>query len=100
MDLYKIISIKQWEDSQKTAYLVLGPMDQEFIHLAEEGNYKRIGEKFFKGQEVIVLLIDSSKLEGRLVKEANPGGTNKYYHLYDGRIPIAAVKRTLHDKFS
>ncbi|NRA47158.1 MAG: DUF952 domain-containing protein [Oligoflexales bacterium] len=63
MNLYKIVTLKQWNDSQQKEYLVVGSMDQEFIHFAEEENYLRIGEKFFKGQEVMILLLESSKLD-------------------------------------
>lgn len=39
----------------------------------------------------MVLKIDPSKLIGKLVFEVNPGGTQKYYHLYNGKIPLNAV---------
>lgn len=41
--------------------------------------------------EVVLLKLETAKLRGRLVYEVNPGGTTKYYHLYEGSIPLEAV---------
>jgi uncharacterized protein (DUF952 family) len=87
--LYKIISTDQWEASQED--LVLAETDMPFIHLATEEQLPRIIEKFWPDQDCIVLKLDASKLIGRLVLEANPGGNTQYYHLYDGQIPAEAV---------
>ena len=66
-------------------------LDNAFIHLASEEQLPHVTEKFWKGQDYVVLKIDTKQLVGRLVHETNPGGSNKYYHLYDGYIPIKAV---------
>jgi uncharacterized protein (DUF952 family) len=66
--------------------------DQDFIHLAREDQLDRITKKYWdKDPEYVLLKIDTKKLPGKLVFEANPGGENKYYHLYDGSIPLKAV---------
>jgi uncharacterized protein (DUF952 family) len=66
--------------------------DQDFIHLAREDQLNRIVGKYWdEVPEYVVLKIDTKKLPGKLVLEANPGGENKYYHLYDGSIPLKAV---------
>ena len=91
MLLYKILTVGQWESSQGKKYLELGAFDHNFIHLAEEDNKERICKKFFPGQEVVILSLETEKLEGNLIKEVNPGGARAYYHLYNGNIPLVAV---------
>lgn len=93
-ELYKIVTAEQWAASQDKADLRLGPFDEAFIHLCEADQIDRIVDKFFADQQrVWVLNLDAKKLPGRLVKESNPGGTTEYYHLYDGSIPLAAVRQ-------
>ena len=97
--LYKILSVKNWEESQCAKYIALDKADDEFIHLSTEGQLDRIIAKYWKGvPQFVVLTIDPNKLEGELVFEANPGGENKYYHLYNGHIPPAAVVKTVFNK--
>lgn len=90
--LYKVISIEDWKDSQEMESVKLTNADQDFIHLATEDQLGRIVEKYWdKVPEYVVLKINTTKLPGKLVFEANPGGENKYYHLYGGSIPLKAV---------
>lgn len=89
--LYKIISKEAWEESLQKGKLILSPMDDSFIHLATKEQVPRVCQKFWKGQDPLVLKIDTSKITGRLVLEANPGGSTKFYHLYGGTIPLDAV---------
>lgn len=91
--LYKILSSAAWQESQGSDRLKLGPDDTAFIHLAEEHQVTRIAKKFFsKHAQVVVIQIRPDDLPGRLVKEANPGGTIKYFHLYDGYVPFTSVE--------
>ena len=50
---------------------------------------------------IIVLKIYTDKLTGRLIYESNSGGSSKYYHLYNGFIPLNAVfeSKTIKDKY-
>ncbi len=90
--LYKVISKEHWELSQNKDRVVLDAMDDDFIHLATEEQLEKVIKKFWKGKKnYTVLKLDPRKLPGKLVFEANPGGTNKYYHLYDGWVPVDAV---------
>ena len=90
--LYKVLSIENWKTSQDKKSLVKLPEDKTFIHLAKKEQLKRITSKFWKhAPKHIILKLDRKKLAGKLVFEANPGGTNKYYHLYNGSIPWAAI---------
>jgi len=90
--LYKVISVENWEKSKLQDRLILPPMDDDFIHLSMEHQVDNVIAKFWKNtSEFFVLTIKSSQLPGKLVFESNPGGSNKYYHLYDGFIPMSAV---------
>lgn len=90
--LYKVLSLEDWKKSQTQDFIKLSKDDEPFIHLAKEDQLDRITEKYWSNvPEYAVLKIEADQLPGRLVYEANPGGTNKYYHLYEGSIPLKAV---------
>lgn len=90
--LYKILTPRAWQGSQEKTYLELPELDRTFIHLAREDQVARICEKFWSHEDQVALLkLDVSLLKGRLICESNPGGENKYYHLYDGALPLHAV---------
>lgn len=90
--LYKIVSTDQWQESLRRHEIVTSLQDKEFIHLAKEEQVAQIAQKFWNSIDHVILKLASNKLIGRLAYETNPGGTNKYYHLYDGNIPFEAVK--------
>jgi len=92
--LYKLVSPKDWELSQKAGHVVPSELDIEsnFIHLSTEDQLAKTKAKFWENKEVIILKIETSKIQGHLVFESNPGGTTKYYHLYDGVIPLDAIR--------
>jgi peptide deformylase len=50
-----------------------------------------LGKYWADAEQVVILKIDTEKLPGRMAFETNPGGSAKYYHLYDGHIPFASV---------
>lgn len=89
--LYKVISRQAWEESKAQNQLILSPMDKDFIHLAKEDQVEYVVNKFWAGKDYLVLKLDTKKLVGKLVYESNPGGSTKYYHLYDGCIALDAV---------
>ncbi len=90
--LYKILSTQDWAKTQGKKAVQLSSMDTEFIHLSTQDQLEPILKKFWSHvSECILLKLEASKLPGRLVFEANPGGQNRYYHLYDGSIPLDAV---------
>ena len=92
MHLYKILSLESWQSSQTQEFLRLSENDKDFIHFSTHEQLENILKKYWSdGSEYIILKVDPVKLLGRLVFEANPGGVNKYYHLYDGAIPLQAV---------
>ncbi|MDP3889067.1 MAG: DUF952 domain-containing protein [bacterium] len=93
--LYKVLSVECWEQSKNYDKIILPEMDREFIHFSTKQQLNNIIEKFWKGVPTFMLLtVETKKLPGRLMYESNPGGTNKYYHLYDGSIPHEAIVET------
>jgi uncharacterized protein (DUF952 family) len=90
--LYKVISSANWQKSQVGNEVVLSVDDIDFIHLSKEDQLDKITKKYWSNiPEYVILKIDTSKLPGKLVYEANLGGSNKYYHLYKGSIPKSAI---------
>lgn len=90
--LYKILSCENWQESRDRLNLLLPAEDRAFIHFSTEEQLPRIIEKYWKEAPCYaVVKVASSKLEGRLVFEVNPGGSTRYYHLYEGSIPQSAV---------
>ena len=89
--LYKILSAEDWNESQGSRTLELSLDDEDFIHFSKEDQLDRILDKYWADEAAIVLKIDVAKLSGDLVYETNPGGSSKYYHLYDGEIPLDAI---------
>lgn len=89
--LYKVMSEEHWQASQEQKKLVPSAIDTEFFHLATEEQLAHVVQKFWANMDHIILKLDTKKIVGRLVYEANPGGTTKYYHLYNGTIPLDAV---------
>ena len=88
--LYKVLSVEDWGKSCKK--VSLSSMDTDFIHLSTKDQLDRIIEKYWADASQYVLLkLDVEKLKGKLVLEANPGGTNKYYHLYNGSVPLSSI---------
>lgn len=90
--LYKIVSNEQWKESLVENRIPCSEMDSDFIHMAKEDQIANVVQKFWSGQDHIILKISVKKLVGRLVYETNPGKSTKYYHLYEGYIPLDAVK--------
>jgi len=91
--LYKILSYRNWQATENRRVVSLSGDDKEFIHLSTEEQLGRILEKYWADvAQYVVLKLDVSKLRGRLQYEANPGGSTRYYHLYDGFIPFQAIR--------
>jgi len=90
--LYKILSMPNWEATQNSQIVSISADDNAFIHLALEDQLERILNKYWsEAHQYVILKVDVSKLEGTLRYETNEGGTTKYYHLYQGVIPLSAI---------
>ncbi|MDN3507005.1 MAG: peptide deformylase [Simkaniaceae bacterium] len=90
--LYKILSARNWRATEARKVVRLASEDHEFIHFSAEKQLDSIVEKYWSDvAEFAILKVDTSKLLGELVYEANPGRVNKYWHLYEGSIPFEAI---------
>jgi peptide deformylase len=90
--LYKILPLRLWQATQNRKAIALPAEDEAFIHFSREDQLERIVTKYWaEAPQYVVLKIETEKLEGSLVYEANPGGSAKYYHLYEGHIPLNAI---------
>jgi len=90
--LFKILSLENWEASQNREVVSLPPMDDLFIHLSREDQLEKILKKYWSdAQKFVILKIETEKLVGKLELEKNPGGTSKFFHLYEGYIPLSSV---------
>lgn len=96
--LYKVLSLDNWQASEGKKELVLSISDNLFIHLSTKEQLDQIIDKYWADVEsFFILKIDPNGLEGRLVFEANSGGSNKYYHLYEGSIPMESILEAKHE---
>ena len=90
--LYKTLSLENWHLSQNQNVLKLSAMDDQFIHFATANQLEKVIQKFWANvPQFLVLKIETKKLVGDLIFEKNPGGHDKYYHLYNGSVPLASV---------
>lgn len=90
--LYKILSYRHWKATERRCVVATPKEDDPFIHLSTADQLSRILEKYWPdAPQYVVLKIDPSRVEGEMKFETNPGGTTRYYHLYNGCIPIQAV---------
>ena len=64
--------------------------------MATKEQVQKVILKFWKGKKYILLYLDPNKLAGTLKLETNLGGESKYYHLYDGYIPLSAIKEVVY----
>jgi uncharacterized protein (DUF952 family) len=96
MNIYKILSKQDWNESQTLGFLKPNIIDNNFIHMCEAQQIERVLSKFWTDlTEVVIAVLDPTKLIGNLVKEKNNGGTEEYWHLYDGKIPLQAITEIL-----
>jgi uncharacterized protein (DUF952 family) len=90
--LYKIVSVEGWEETQGGDRVILSSDDHHFIHFSTKEQLDRIIAKYWsEAEKFVVLKIDTTRLIGRLVYEANVVGGSRYYHLYEGSIPLNSV---------
>ena len=87
LGLQKIICVNSYDQMMKTQMIPLQPADQTstFIHCTFDHQTLNVAHKFYPNQTVYMvnLNLDILKKAGfELRVEANPGGQNKYPHLY------------------
>lgn len=94
--LYHITSSKEWNVAQaRGKYEPKGFAQDQFIHCSYCHQLLTVAHRFYKGQNGLVLLvIESSKINTSLVEENLEGGVELYPHIY-GLLPTDAVIKVI-----
>lgn len=90
--LYHIAPASEIERAARNGHYAPATLQSEaFIHCSYAHQVEAVLERYFKGQQNLVLLeIDPALVTARIVEENLVGGEQLYPHLY-GPLPIAAV---------
>ena len=94
--IYHITSLEEWNIAQsKGEYEPQGFAQEGFIHCSYRHQLLTVANRFYKGQNSLVILaIESSKINSSLVEENLEGGIELYPHLY-GLLPTNAVTKAV-----
>ena len=90
--IYKVLNLDQWARFQSEAVFCGSPVDIQdgFIHMSCASQLKETMDKWYKEQaEVVLLEIDSAKLDADLKYEVSRGGA-EFPHLF-ADLPMTAV---------
>jgi uncharacterized protein (DUF952 family) len=93
--IYHITSCTEWEAAfAKGVYTAPSLVTEGFIHCCTKPQVRGVLERYFKGATDLVLLeINTEKLQSRLVFEWSPVGADEFPHIY-GPINTDAVAST------
>jgi uncharacterized protein (DUF952 family) len=94
--IYHITSRDEWDFAQTNReYSAKSFAEEGFIHCSYVRQLVTVANRFFRGQNNLVLLaIDCNKITSKIVDENLEGGTELYPHLY-GLLPITAVTKVI-----
>ncbi len=94
--LFHITSLAEWQEAQSVGeYKPEAFAREQFIHCSYRHQLLTVANRFYRGQEgLVVLLIDSTKINSKLIEENLEGGRELYPHLY-GVLPINAVSKAI-----
>lgn len=92
-NIYKILTLDEYETFKQTQKFRGNPLDLKdgYMHFSTKKQYPAIIEKFFSGQKVVVLEINTETLNGKLKFEKNKAEGDLYPHLYKGHIEAQDV---------
>ena len=95
-NIYHITSLKEWEASKSRGkYAPQGFAKEQFIHCSYRHQLLAVAHRFYKEQNgLVILVIESSKMNSSLVEENLEGGLELYPHLY-GLLPTDAVSKVV-----
>jgi uncharacterized protein (DUF952 family) len=94
MRLFHITSEREAREAAESGEYIPAPFVREgFIHCSYAAQVVATANRIFRGRQDLVLMeIDPSLLECRVVDENLEGGTELFPHIY-GRLNMAAVKK-------
>lgn len=90
--VYHITSRTEWQEAQAIGEYKPKRFDREqFIHLSYNHQLLTVANRFYAEQnELVILVIDSSRIKDGLIEENLEGGIELYPHFYSV-LPIDAV---------
>ena len=90
--IYHITSAAEWYDAQNIGkYRPSNFAKERFIHCSYSHQLLKVADRFYRGQSgLVILVIESSKINSSFIEENLEGGIELYPHLY-GVLPIQAV---------
>ena len=90
--IYHITSARQWHDAKLIGtYQPTDFVRDGFIHCSYSHQLLTVAHHLYRGQDgLVVLLIDSSKIDSRPIEENLEGGRELFPHLYSV-LPVDAV---------
>jgi uncharacterized protein (DUF952 family) len=93
--IYHITSTDAWKNAQqKSQYLPEGFEKEGFIHCSNKDQIVGVGQRYYAGQSGLLILgINTDKLDARVVFENLVGGEELFPHIY-GALNLTAVEST------
>ena len=90
--IYKIMLAEEWRETEKSRLFAGSEIDRRdgFIHFSDASQAKATAERYFRGQDGLVLVAaDAAQLGEALKWEPSRGGA-LFPHLY-GTLPMSAI---------
>ena len=90
--IYHVTTAAEWKAAEEKGFYEAASLKAEgFIHCSEEHQVAGVLERYFSGQDnLLKLIIDTSKLTSRYVQEWSPSIRDTFPHIY-GPINLEAV---------
>ena len=90
--IYHVTTAAEWKAAQEKGFYEAASLKAEgFIHCSEEHQVAGVLERYFSDQDnLLKLIIDTSKLNSRYVQEWSPSIHDTFPHIY-GPINLDAV---------
>jgi len=90
--IYHVTTAAEWKAAQEKGFYEAASLKAEgFIHCSEEHQVAGVLERYFSGQDnLLKLIIDTTKLTSRYVQEWSPSIRDTFPHIY-GPINLEAV---------
>jgi uncharacterized protein (DUF952 family) len=90
--IYKIVAVQEWIRAEKAGLFKGSAADDRdgFIHFSGPHQVRETAERYFRGQEELVLVAADAASLGEALKWDVSRGGQKFPHLY-GALPMSAV---------
>lgn len=90
--IYKIVLAEEWQEAQKSGVFAGSAIDahDKFIHFSDEMQVKATAERYFRGQDDLLLVAADAACLGEALKWEPSRGGALFPHLY-GTLPMSAI---------